>query len=38
MYDIFYESKTGERVEIADYDKIKDAISNTDYKKVTLIR
>lgn len=38
IYDIYYESKTGERVEIADYDKIKDAITNTNYKKVTLIK
>lgn len=38
MYDIFYESKTGKRIEIEEYDKIKDAISNIDYKKVTLIK
>lgn len=38
MYDVYYESKTGKRIEIEEYDKIKDAIANTDYKKVTLLK
>ena len=38
MYDVYYESKTWKRIEIEEHDKIKDAISNTDYKKVTLIK
>lgn len=38
MYDVYYESKTGKRIEIEEYDKIKDAIANTEYKKVTLLK
>lgn len=38
MYDIYYESKTGKRIEIEEYDTIKDAIANTEYKKVTLLK
>lgn len=38
MYDVYYESRTGKRIEIEEYDTIKDAISNTEYKKVTLIK
>lgn len=38
MYDVYYESKSGKRIEVEEYDKIKDAIANTDYKKVTLLK
>lgn len=38
IYDIYYESKTGKRIEIEEYDKIKDAITNSEYKKVTLLK
>lgn len=38
MYDVYYESKTGERIDVKEYDKIKDMIANTDYKKITLLK
>ncbi len=38
MYDVYYESKSGKRIEVEEYDKIKDAIANTDYRKVTLLK
>ena len=38
MYDVYYESKEGKRIEINEYEKIKDIISNTEYKKVTLLK
>jgi hypothetical protein len=38
MYDIYYESETWTRVEIDEYDKIKDAIRNIAFKKVTLLK
>ncbi|MBP9812658.1 hypothetical protein KBC86_04700, partial [Candidatus Gracilibacteria bacterium] len=38
MYDVYYESKSGKRIEVEEYDKIRDAIANTDYKKVTLLK
>lgn len=38
MYDVYYESKTGERIDMKEYDKIKDMIANTDYKKITLLK
>lgn len=38
MYDIYYENKEWKIINLDDYDKIKDIISNSDYKKITLLK
>lgn len=38
MYDVYYETKNGERIDVKEYDRIKDMIANTDYKKITLLK
>lgn len=38
MYDVYYEARNGERIDVKEYDKIKDMIANTDYKKITLLK
>jgi len=38
MYDIYYENKQWKIIDTGEYDNIKGIISNTEYKKITLLK